>query len=220
MKAAQTPNGATVLDVGAGTCPYRPLFSHCNYKSHDFKKYDGIKLGNTRDYGQIDFTSDITSIPVVDSSLDLVLCTEVLEHVPEPIEALREIARMVKPGGRILITAPLGSGLHQLPYHFYGGYTPEWYNYCANKFGLTVEEISPNGGAMRLLAQECSRIAWTINQHGHLYEAIKPAVRSLFGELLPRFLFRLEEQFFNPDFTVGYHVCLLKPLSQPTSPPS
>ena len=209
-KAAQIPPGARVLDVGAGTCPYHALFAHCDYRTHDFKKYDGVKLGNTTAYGKIDYVSEITCIPVPDASFDIVLCTEVLEHVPNPIEALREMTRLLRPGGQLLITAPLGSGLHQLPFHFYGGYTPAWYRHFGKEFGLDIVEITPNGGFFRLLAQECARVAWTWDRHGHLHGKDGEIIRQLFNEWLPRYLFALEDRCFVDQFTVGYHVAALK----------
>jgi ubiquinone/menaquinone biosynthesis C-methylase UbiE len=212
-KARSIPAGARVLDVGAGTCPYKPLLAHCRYEAHDFKRYDGVKLGGSSDYGQIDHASDITQIPVPDGTFDVVLCTEVLEHVPEPIDAIREMIRVVRPGGRILLTAPLGSGLHQLPYHFYGGYTPEWYRRCAERFGLEVKEITPNGGFFKLLAQECARVAWMLPQHAAAYGSDAPLVARLFGELLPRYLYALEDKCFVDQFTAGYHVELAKPVA-------
>ncbi len=78
-------------------------------------------------YAAIDYVCDITQIPVEPATFDVVLCTEVLEHHPEPINVVAELARVLKPGGVLLLTAPLGSGIHQEPYHFYGGYTPFWY---------------------------------------------------------------------------------------------
>jgi predicted SAM-dependent methyltransferase len=210
-KAATVPAGLRVLDVGAGTCPYRALFAHCDYRTQDFKKYDGVKLGNTREYGRIDYVSEITQIPLPDGSVDVVLCTEVLEHVPEPIEVLRELDRLLKPGGRMFLTAPLGSGLHQLPFHFYGGYTPEWYRYFAKKFGLEVVEITANGGFFKLLAQECARFAWTFEEHRQCHGKNGEPLRKLFGDLLPRYLFALDGRHRNEQFTVGYHVELKKP---------
>jgi glycosyltransferase involved in cell wall biosynthesis/predicted SAM-dependent methyltransferase len=205
-KARTIPAGTRVLDIGAGTCPYRPLFVHCDYKTHDFKKYKGIKQNNTTEYGKIDYESDITSIPVPDQSFDVILCTEVLEHVPEPIEALREMSRIIRKGGRLLITAPLGSGLHQTPYHYYGGYTPQWYQHFLPKFGLQVKEISPNGGFFKLLAQECTRLVWTLPQHKHLHGNNVELILQLFGEWLPRYLYALDENCFIDQFTVGYHI--------------
>jgi len=120
----------------------------------------------------------------------------------------------LKPGGRLFLTAPLGSGLHQLPYHFYGGFTPEWYKYFLPKFGLQVIEITPNGGFFKLLAQECARVAWTFDKHKHLHGEHADFVHQLFNELLPRYLFALDEKCFIDQFTVGYHVEAIKSPSE------
>ncbi len=210
-KAKTVPENSWVLDIGAGTCPYGQYFSHCNYKTHDFKKYHGVMLGNTTEYGHIDYESDIINLPVDDASFDYILCTEVLEHVPEPIKALAEMTRILKPGGKMFLTAPLGSGLHQLPYHYYGGYTPEWYKHFAELLGLTLNEIVPNGGYFKLLAQENARLSWTWEQHKNLHGDKAQLIYHLFGEWLPRYLFYLEDNCFIDQFTVGYHVELQKP---------
>ncbi len=209
-KAASIPRGLKVLDIGAGTCPYRASFAHCDYKAHDFKKYDGPKLGNTTEYGEIDYESDIADIPVPGASFDVVLCTEVLEHVPQPEEALREMARILKPGGRVLLTAPLGSGLHQLPYHYYGGFTPEWYKHFMPKFGLIVREITPNGGFFKLLSQECARLTWMIPKEHSAFKGKGAFIHKLFGEWIPRFLYSLDKEIRVDQFTVGYHVEAVK----------
>ncbi|MGA2297763.1 MAG: glycosyltransferase, partial [FCB group bacterium] len=205
QKAASIKPGSIVIDVGAGTCPYKPLFAHCKYISHDFKKYEGIKLGNTTDYGKIDIESDIDNIPLPDNYADVILCTEVLEHVPHPIKAVAEMARILKPGGLMLITAPLGSGLHQLPYHYYGGYTPSWYRYTAELSNLDVIEITPNGGFFKHLSQEIARLSWIFDKHAHLHIQ-KQEIYKLFNEILPRYVYNLDDKCFIEDFTVGYFV--------------
>jgi 2-polyprenyl-3-methyl-5-hydroxy-6-metoxy-1,4-benzoquinol methylase len=211
--AAQIPPGSSVLDVGAGSCPYREVFAHTGYKTHDFKKYEGYIDADRQEgtYGELDYISDIVALPILSGSFDVVMCTEVLEHVPEPIRAFGEMARVVRPGGLLILTAPLGSGLHQEPFHFYGGYTPHWYEMMAKRFGLIVEEISPNGTFFKNLAQECARVAWTLEQHKAGHGPHVEAVGQLFGELLPRYLFGLDAAYPNPAFTIGYHVKLRKP---------
>src|SRR5712691_11277000 len=89
--ARKTPAGSRVLDVGAGGGQYRSFFSHCDYRAHDFGK-EPETIGR---YTPLDYESDITSIPVDSDSFDVVLCTEVLEHVPEPVQAVREMARIL-----------------------------------------------------------------------------------------------------------------------------
>jgi hypothetical protein len=104
------------------------------------------------------------------------------------------------------VTAPLGSGLHQEPYHFYGDYTPHFYRHFAERAGLQIEAIEEDGGFFKLLSQECSRVAWTLNKHRRLHDGLDDAVGELFGDILPRYLYRLEADCFIPQLTVGYHV--------------
>jgi FkbM family methyltransferase len=210
-RAASVEAGLRVLDVGAGTAPYKHLFAHCTYETHDFAQYDGYK-GPEGTYTEIDYVSDITAIPVPDNSYDVILCTEVLEHVPRPVEALAEMARIVKPGGRLFLSAPLGSGLHQEPYHFYGGYTDHWYRKFLDEFGCDVEAIEPNHGWFAHLAQECARFSWTFERHKHLHGDHGPALSELMGSTLARYFYALDSKAFMREFTVGFHVTARKRL--------
>ena len=212
-QAAIIPSGSSVLDVGAGSCPYRACFSHCEYKAHDFASLKPEQISGKAGYGNIDHISDILSIPVEDNSFDVILCTEVLEHVPEPIRVLEEFARIIKPSGKLLITAPLGSGIHQEPYHYYGGFTPFWYQEFLQKAGFDQVVIEANGGFFKHFGQESIRFLqktapWKValGLTGRIAWSIVWLV------LLPLFLaFPLLCHFLDPldsdqGFTVGYHV--------------
>jgi SAM-dependent methyltransferase len=145
-RAATLPKGSWVLDVGAGASKYRPYFAHCRYETQDFCQYQG----NLVKYAEpIKYICDITAIPLPDQSLDVILCTEVIEHVPDPMAVLKEFARLLKPGGRLFLTAPLLSALHMEPYHFYGGFTHYWYRHWLPRRGFSLDEITPVGGPGR-----------------------------------------------------------------------
>ncbi|HEB26919.1 MAG TPA: class I SAM-dependent methyltransferase [Porticoccus sp.] len=107
------PPGSFVLDAGAGHSPYRELFSHMNYEAADFCKLDDPP------YVEIDYVCDLTSIPVLDERYDLIICTQVLEHVPDPQAVLLELKRTLKPGCELWISAPFFYKEHQIPYDFY-----------------------------------------------------------------------------------------------------
>ncbi|MBZ0310327.1 MAG: class I SAM-dependent methyltransferase, partial [Anaerolineae bacterium] len=153
--AEALPKGCRVLDVGAGTCRYKSLFDHCHYAAQDFAQYKDENWV----YGQLDYICDAAAIPAESGSFDAILCTEVLEHVPEPIRVIAEMARLLRPGGRLLLTAPLGSGLHQEPYHFYGGYTPYWYQKFLAEYGFKDIVVTPNGGFFKHYGQESQRFS-------------------------------------------------------------
>lgn len=213
--AASLPPGTTILDVGAGECQYRPLFAHCVYKAHDFCQYEGVSEGvqqQSWNYGLIDYESDITEIPVPDASFDAILCTEVLEHVPEPIRALAELARTLKPGGQLFISAPLGSGLHQVPFHFYGGYTPYFYRKFLTELGFENLEIVPNGGFFKHFAQESHRVATILKARRrlHRFSPLRVMLSVFFARLMPVYFYHLDDDIRVDEFAVGFFVSAQK----------
>jgi len=156
-QAAALAPESRVLDIGAGSCPYRSLFARGRYVTQDAAPLADAQLAGGA-YGAIDHRCDAAAIPEPDGSFDAILCTEVLEHVPDPASVMREAARLLRPGGTLLVTAPLGSGLHQEPFHFYGGYTPHWYRRELHDAGFDSIEIEANGGSFAHFAQWCVQI--------------------------------------------------------------
>jgi SAM-dependent methyltransferase len=159
---SRIPAGGRILDAGAGTQRYRASCAHLNYVSHDFGAYDGAGDGSGLqtggfDYGKIDIISDITQIPEPDGAFDAVLCTEVLEHVPHPEAALRELVRLLKPGGELVLTAPFVSFTHFAPYHFCTGFSRFFHETQLKANGMEILELSPNGNFFEFVAQEILR---------------------------------------------------------------
>jgi SAM-dependent methyltransferase len=142
-EAEKLPPGSKVLDAGAGASKYRPFFSHCDYKTQDFCKYEGPLVKYLQ---PIDYVCDIASIPLPAQSLDAILCTEVIEHVVDPMLVLGEFQRLLKPGGKLLLTSPLLSHHHMEPYHYYGGFTRYWYEYWLPKKGFKIDSLTAVGG--------------------------------------------------------------------------
>lgn len=208
--ANQIPAQMRVLDVGAGSCPYREYFQHCEYKTHDFAQLQADQLRGGG-YGAIDYVSDILSIPVSDASFDVILCTEVLEHTPQPVNVIQEFSRILKPGGRLILTSPLGSGLHQEPYHFYGGFTSYWYKKVLSEQGFKNITINTNGGFFKLFGQECIRFNATLSPRKYtgivkLLVLIPWAFSLLVRFTFPPLCYFLDRLDAKRSFTVGYHV--------------
>lgn len=105
------PAGSLVLDAGAGDCRYGELFADHRYESADLCTVD-------KPYGELTYTCDLAAIPVDDGRFDAVVCTQVLEHVPEPETILRELSRVLKPGGLLFLTVPLFYAEHEVPYDY------------------------------------------------------------------------------------------------------
>ena len=122
-----------VLDAGAGIAPYRKYFEHVTYETADFGEVD-------KEYSELDYTCRLEELPMADETYDLVLCTQVLEHVPEPLPVLREIRRVLKPGGQAWVSAPLFYEEHEAPYDFYR-YTRYAWRRMAAEAGFSVESL-------------------------------------------------------------------------------
>lgn len=162
-KALQSiPSGQRILDAGAGELRLKQYCSHLDYVSQDFCQYEGSGDGTALQTGawdttKIDIVSNIVSIPVPDASFDVVLCSEVLEHIPNPVAAIQEFARILKPGGTLLLTAPFCSLTHFAPYHFAAGLNRYWYEEHLPANDIHIQEITPNGNWFEFIGQELSR---------------------------------------------------------------
>jgi hypothetical protein len=97
-----------ILDYGCGGSPYRSLFPNSEYLRGDFTPCRGLDFLLPAD----------SSIPVPDASFDMVLSTQVLEHVPEPAHYVTECYRVLKPGGFLLLTTHGLFEDHGCPYDF------------------------------------------------------------------------------------------------------
>jgi ubiquinone/menaquinone biosynthesis C-methylase UbiE len=162
MQLRRIREGASILDAGAGEKQYQKFCSHLKYTSQDIANYsgqgnEGLHTG-TWEYGDLDIVSDIIDIPVPDSSYECILCTEVFEHIPNPILAIKEFARILKSDGILILTAPFNSLTHFEPYHFYSGFSKFFYQKCLAEQGFEVIECTPNGNYFEYLAQEVRRL--------------------------------------------------------------
>lgn len=213
------PKDSIILDAGCGSQRYRESCRHLNYKAQDFGKYsqddmEGFdeSIGNQKGfdpsvtsqnsyvYGELDYVGDICSIQEEDSYFDAILCTEVLEHLTNPRDAIKELVRVLKLGGIIILTAPTHSLKHMDPYHFYTGFTNRFYEQLSEDFSCELISMEQNLDYYGVMALELAR---SISKMSFL----------LWPFLLPAFfVFYLigESPVSKNAYTYGYHVILKK----------
>lgn len=132
-----------VLDVGSGRYRrYTPLFT--NMKSYKTLDRDGE--------WKPDIIGSAESIPLEDNSIDSIICTQVLEHVQHPWVALKEMQRVLKPNGVLLLTVPQLNELHEIPHDYYR-YTRWGLETLMTEAGLKVEVMDQRGTIHTSLAQ-------------------------------------------------------------------
>ena len=145
--AREIPDGALVLDAGAGEMRHSQHFSR--------QRYVGVDLGvgdTAWDYGKLDAIADLTALPFRDATFDAAINIVTLEHIKEPLAALREMQRTLVSGGRALIIVPHEWEVHQSPHDFFR-YTRHGMAYLFESAGFDEYSIEPVGGYFRLLAR-------------------------------------------------------------------
>ena len=173
---AAIPPGWRLLDAGAGEQQYKPFCSHLRYVSQDFAQYApeqtpaGLQMPSW-DYnkaGKLDLVCDITAIPEPDASFDAIMCTEVFEHIPNPVPAIKEFSRLLRPGGTLIITAPVSSLTHFAPHYYANGFSKFFYEKHLADHNFQITEITPNGNYFEYLAQEIRRISQISTRYANL----------------------------------------------------
>jgi SAM-dependent methyltransferase len=204
------PAKGLLLDAGCGSQRYREYCAHLNYKAQDFGQYttdekriigtDGVGGQAGYQYGKLDYVGDIWDIKEADGTFDAILCTEVFEHIPYPVETVREFSRLLKPGGKLILTAPSNCLRHMDPYFFYSGFTDRWYEKFLKDSGLRIETLASVGDYYSWLAVEMARTATT---------------HSVLAKLLvaPAFLYfynKKKTQASVDTLCMGYHIVATK----------
>jgi SAM-dependent methyltransferase len=132
-----------VLDVGCGAQPYREFFP----PQAQLRGIDHAAVGDTfgyREDGVTYYTGE--TWPIDSASMDVILSTETLEHVPRPAAFLAEAARCLKPGGRLILTVPFAARWHYIPYDYYR-FTPSSLQQLLTEAGFEEVAVYARGNA-------------------------------------------------------------------------
>lgn len=189
------------LDIGAQNGPYAAFFP--NRIALDVRQGRGVQV-----------LGDAQVLGLADQSFDVVLCTEVLEHLPEPQRAIDEMHRVLTPGGTLLLTTRFLFPIHDAP-HDYFRFTKYGLRHLLRRFEiLELEEEADSVGTLAILLQRLGMQADTIGgsplRAGWLVAA----------RVARRFSFLIAREYGDsrrlmPEtgiMTSGYHVAARKPV--------
>jgi ubiquinone/menaquinone biosynthesis C-methylase UbiE len=205
--------GLKILDAGAGELRNKKFCEHLCYTSLDKCEYSGGELNKlletgTWDTSRVDIVADLTEMPIVSNSFDVVLCTEVFEHIPDPIAAIREFHRVLKKGGRLVITAPFASLTHFSPFHFTSGFNKFWYMHHLPALGFEIVKINTNGNYFEYMGLECFRINSVARDYARNLSLADKLITYLFLKMLDRL--STSDRGSDELLCFGYHVLARK----------
>lgn len=210
--AQQVCTGERVLDAGAGDCKYKKYFKHARYESTDFENVFDASVR-----GIHDFVCDLTSIPKENDSYDSIICTQVLEHVPDPQLVLNEFHRILKPGGKLFLTCPQGWGLHGEPYNFFN-FAKYGLENLFKQSGFSIVFIRARGGIF-WYGGEIIKIlpAYLLNQYcdkdgfcNKLFRVVFSPLIFIFFRFIPLVLFYVDRIDVKRGWTLGYSCYCIK----------
>jgi ubiquinone/menaquinone biosynthesis C-methylase UbiE len=196
--AAHAGNGRT-LDLGAQNGPY----------AAHFPRRVAVDL---QPGANLAARADAHALPFVDGAFDTVLCTEVLEHLPEPQRAIDEMHRVLKPGGELLLTTRFLFPIHDAP-HDYFRFTKYGLRHLLRAFhDVRIEEETDSVGALAVLVQRLGMQAETLRT---------PVLRAtwlVLARIVRRFSFLVTAEYGDSRrltretgiMTSGYHVACRK----------
>ena len=201
--------GATVLDLGAGEAGLRGELAHARYLAVD----RGIGHAGW-DYSSLDAVADASAVPLRAGSVDVVISKQVLEHMRDPVGMLREVARVLRPGGRVLLSTNQAWPQHQVPYDFFR-FTSYGLRHCFTEAGLVVDRLEAMGGAFTValfqFTQTLSPHLWARSQRAQrLIAALLTPFRLALRVLTP-LASVLDRRDLTKDNTLGWYVVGSRP---------
>ena len=171
------------LDLGCDVSPYKHFISESGYtlKTLDLTMEQGA-----------DYAGTVEDTGLDSESFDLVFCTEVLEHSNDPFQGMREIYRILKPGGHAIISCPHVWFYHPHP-HDHWRFTQEGLAKLCTNVGFQIAELHSQGGSIACLFQIINFLTFGIlGAQGKIFYYILNTLGLWLDHLCPNQLFCLD----------------------------
>lgn len=190
----------TVIDLGCGDAPYK------EHIINTAKFYIGVDWPTGfHSHANVDvFANLFEGLPFLSNSTDTAISYQVLEHIPEPGLFLLEVFRVLKTGGKIILTVPFMWQVHEAPHDYYR-YTRYGLQYLLNKAGFIQIEIHENTGFWQ---------TWVLKLNYHTLRFARGPLRIFFipvwwfGQIISPVLDKIIQ---TPQETASYTVIAIKP---------
>lgn len=143
----------SLLDLGCGHVPFYGM-----YREY-VEKVTCVDWAESLHQNQfLDHCHDLTQpLPLPDESFNVVICSDVLEHISQPANVWHEMQRVLKPGGVVLLNVPFLYLIHEEPYDFHR-YTEFGLKHYAETAGLEVEELRSIGSITQVFANMLGKL--------------------------------------------------------------
>ncbi len=191
-----------VIDLGCGEMALQSVIQSLGLE------YDGLDLIPSSD--EVTIEANIQDMSMIsDQSYDTAICLQVLEHVPNPQKAVREIFRILKTGGPLILSIPHLSRIHDEPNDFQR-YTEYGIRFLLEEAGFHIEEILTRGGLFSFLGHQVSSIIVPLVWRVPLLKDLIFAINSILVTHACYYLDRI----LTPSrhyFPLGYTVLATKP---------
>ncbi len=146
-----------ILDIGGKKKNKRGVF--------DIEIYDlNVKYANLDASTEPDYLCDIHKLPIESNTFDGVVLAEVLEHVSDPKQVLKEAYRVMKTGGKLMITTPFMFHIHADPTD-YARYTPQWYTETLESLGFKQIQVMRHGLFFSVLSNMLKMLVYELKEN-------------------------------------------------------
>jgi SAM-dependent methyltransferase len=206
--------GNCVFDIGCGNKPYEKYIrelikcdietlNNVNGRVSDY--YVGCDVVQSSEK-KVDIICDATNIPVESSSYDIVICTQVIEHIFDHTKVFEEAHRLLKPNGFFIVSGSFVWGMHEVPYDFYR-FTKYGFRQLLKNTGFTIKEEKASGGKFAVLGQILLQILYIPHKpHNNFFQRkFYTLMRRCMNYFCNHFLLMIDQKCKDEDaYTLNY----------------
>lgn len=211
MREVKSIARGTMLDLGCGTRRYESIFKEV------VDAYIGLDWPEIEDRALPDVVGDAMRIPFKTASVDVVLATELMEHLPAPHDFLMEVARVLRGDGILILSVPFMEPIHEEPRDFYR-FTPFSLRLLLEQHGFSIQKIWKKGGWWSVVLgsfvnQSLYNWSTSLDGSGHRHYSFLTFIVLPICALSQWLGYQLDRIFHSNRYTLGYTLVAVREVS-------